>query len=862
MKTTRTLLICFLLSFTYLCSTAQYRVIRGFVTDLESGERLPGVNVVEMNENERVINGTVTDYNGEYIIRIQEASKSIQFSFIGYKSLTVEPGGKSYIEVKLEEETTLLDEVVVTADKIQTTGFMPVTIQESSASIAKIEMRGVEQIGTTSIEEAIAGQLSGLDISMSSGDPGAAISIQIRGASSISGKNEPLILINGLRYDTEIEDDFEFTTATAEDYGSLVDINPDDIESIEIYKDAAASALYGPKAANGVLAINTKKGRRGKSAATYSFKQTWSEAPDPIPLLNGPDYVLMQLDARYNRAMDLTGEPPDMSGQEFYPILYLTSRDYPYAWEHSQNTDWVDAVTQQGLKSDHNFSISGGGDKAAYRLSVGYLSQDGTTKGTAFRRLSTRLNLDYRLTNRLRFNSEFSLTSSKKHENPQWTVDDNKVSKVLELAYKKAPNMAIYDMLGPDSVGSDFFAAYFDETEDGNIVQNYQGTGDKWYNPVAYIEDGGGITSSKRIITNLGMNYQIIPERLRLVSNVAYDINNKDSKSFVPQSATGTIDLNKEYNSTGHIDKESYGIQHTTQLIYEQTFKDFHDITAVAAYTLVSSGSISQEASSERSPSVKIINHTSESPISKLDSDLGSYREAGYILNLRYAYKDKYVINPAFRYDGSSQYGLGNKWGLRPIISVAYFISKEPFMQNINWLDDLKIRASYGQVGKNPGNVLETYGLYVKGSRYMDINGVSPQNIQLYNLSWELIEKYNVGIDIYAFNNRLTTTVEYYTDVTKNVLHEKYKIPSSTGYEYLRWFNAGTVENSGFELQTHANILNSNSISFDIDLNFAINKNKIIEVPENLIEDDVNMLENGNYISRIVEGSAVHGYFG
>ena len=166
---------------------------------------------------------------------------------------------------------------------------------------------------------------------------------------------------------------------------------------------------------------------------TYSFKQTWSEAPDPIPLLNGPDYVLMQLDARYNRAMDFTEEPPDISGQEFYPILYKTIRDYPYAWEHSQNTDWVDAVTQQGLKSDHNFAISGGGDKAAYRLSVGYLSQDGTTKGTAFKRLSTRLNLDYRLTNRLRFNSEFALTSSKKHENPQWKVDDDKVSKVLEL---------------------------------------------------------------------------------------------------------------------------------------------------------------------------------------------------------------------------------------------------------------------------------------------------------------------------------------------------------------------------------------------------------------------------------------------
>jgi len=853
MKSAKALFICLLLSLTFINGYSQSRVIRGVVSDKATGEKLPGVNVVEMNQNERVISGTITDLNGEFILKVQSSSNSLQFSFIGYKSHTAEIGSSTFIEVSLDEESTALEEVVVVGERVQTNGFMPVSIRESSASIARVDLQEVSQMGGTSVAEALAGKISGVDISMASGDPGAAISIQIRGASSINGRNEPLILVNGVIFDTEIDDDFEFSTATADDYGGLVDIAPEDIESIEIYKDAAASALYGPKAANGVLAINTKKGKRGASVLSYSYKQTWQEAPDPIPLLNGPDYVLMQLDAQYNRSMDLSGEPPDLSGQEFYPILYKTIRDYPYAWEHSQNTDWVDAVTQLGIKSDHNFSISGGGDKAIYRLSVGYLTQDGTTKGTAFDRLSTRLNLNYQLSNRLRFDSEFSLTNGKKLDN---------VLPTLDMAYKKAPNMAIYEMLDENTPSDEFFSAYFNETSNGDTIQNYQGRGDSWYNPVAIIEDGEKTTISNRLLTKLGLNYQIIPKRLRFTADVAYDINNKDIKSFVPQSATGVVDLENDFNSTVHTDNESYSIQHVSKLIYEQVFNDVHDIIAVASYTILSSNSISQQGSSERSPSLEIKNHTSASPIKKLDSNLSRYREVGYIFNLRYSYKDKYVINPGFRYDGSSRYGLGNKWGFRPIISVAYFLSKESFMRNVNWIDDLKIRASYGQIGKNPDNILETYSLYAGSSKYMNINGVAPKNIQLYNLSWELIEKYNIAVDLYAFKNRFSATVEYYTDITSGVLQQNYSIPATTGYDYLKWFNSGIVENSGLEFQTHAQIIRNNFMSLDLDANFAINKNKIIKVPDNLAVDNANMLQNGNYTSLIVEGGGVHAYYG
>ena len=320
MKTASTLLLSLLLSFTYLYSNAQQRVIRGTVSEVGTDEKLPGVNVVEMDENDRVINGTITDLNGEFILKIQPGTQTILFSYIGYKSQTVEIGNRSTIEVYMELEAHGLGEVVVTGERKQATGYMPVSIRQSSASIAKIDLKDMQHLGSTSIEEALMGQISGLDISMASGDPGASMSIQIRGASSINGRNEPLILVNGVRYDTKIADDFEFATATVDDFGALVDIAPSDIESIEIFKDAAASALYGPKAANGVLAINTKQGKKGKSILTYSYKHTLQEAPEPMPLLNGPDYVLMQLDAQYNRSIDLTKNPPLFDEGEIDPI--------------------------------------------------------------------------------------------------------------------------------------------------------------------------------------------------------------------------------------------------------------------------------------------------------------------------------------------------------------------------------------------------------------------------------------------------------------------------------------------------------------------------------------------------------------
>ena len=878
MKPSKIFLICLLFSLTFIYSFSQNRVIRGSVADNVTGEKLPGVNVIEVNQNDRVINGTITDFNGEFIIQLHTETKSIRFSFIGYKSIDIEIGNQTYMDVKLEAETKQLEEVKVVGNRLSTNGFMPVSIRETSASISKIEMNDIGQLGSTSVEEALTGKLSGVDISMASGDPGASISIQIRGASSLNGKNEPLILVNGVIYETTIQDDFQFASATADDYGNLVDIAPQDIESIEIYKDAAATAMYGPKAANGVLAITTKKGKRGAPIVTYSYKKTWDRAPDPIPLLNGPDYVLMQLDAQYNRAIDLTGAPPDITGEDFYPILYKTKNDYQYAWEHSQNTDWVKAVTQGGIKTDQSFSISGGGDKATYRVSLNYLTSDGTTIGTGFDRLTSRLNLDYRLSNHLRFTSEVALTNSKKYDNVEIKVDQNNdgtktTQTTLGLAYRKAPNMSIYEMLGPDSASNEYFAAYYNSTYNNHVIQNYQGWGDEgYYNPVAMINDGGKTTASNRVLTNLGLDYEIIPGKLKFQTNIAYDIDNKNISQFTPQSATGVMSYMDDYNITYHKSQEQYTIQNTSKFVYTQTFKEVHNIIAVAGFTVESLNSISQVGQGVRSPSLNITTFTSDSPIKDIDTDLGRYREAGYILNLIYKYKDKFTINPGFRIDGSSSYGLGNKWGFRPLISMAYFPSKEPFMQGMHWINDLKLRASYGTIGKNPdNNINETYGLYQNSDKYYIgsddgverlYSGVEPQNIQLYNLKWELVTKYNAGIDLYAFNNRLSATLEYYTDITSGILQKDYKIPVSTGYDKLKWYNSGIVENSGLEFQTNTKVIESDDFGMDLDFNFTINRNKIIKVPDNITETSSNMLENGNYASLIVEGGGVHSYYG
>ena len=417
MKQNKTYIILLML----LCSIgmmAQERVLTGKVTEkLDNGTLDPiiGANVVLVNNQNRYIKGAVTDIDGNYMLQVPADAKNLKVraTYIGMKTVTINYNGQTEIDFAMESES-VLEEVTVTGTRGGRDG-MGVSRLEQTSAVQRVDLASiVETAPVTSVEEALQGQIAGLDINLG-GDPGARSSIRIRGTSSLSASNEPLIIIDGVPQDVDITDDFNFSTANEEDFGALLNIAPANIESIEVLKDASATAIYGTKGANGVLLINTKKGSMGKTKFSFSSKFTAKKEPESIPLLNGAQYVSLMQDAIWNAAnakgisnarneMDMLFNNPEIN---YDP-------NYRYYDEYNVDTDWLEAVKQDAIITDNNFSMTGGGEKAVYKLNLGYYDEQGTTKGTGVQRLSAGMKITYNFSDRLRVRTDFSFSNTNK----------------------------------------------------------------------------------------------------------------------------------------------------------------------------------------------------------------------------------------------------------------------------------------------------------------------------------------------------------------------------------------------------------------------------------------------------------------
>jgi len=375
---------------------AQNTVLTGTVTEIYDGKREPiyGANVVVVSSNNRYLTGVITNLDGNYSIVIPDYEKNprIRISYIGMKSQTIDYKGQKVLNVTLESDVKNLNELQVVAKKIERDE-MGVSFTEQTSSTQKIEMGDIiETTPVSDIVEALQGQLAGVDIVVG-GDPGARSAIRIRGVSSLNASSEPLIVVNGIPYSTDIDEDFNFATANEEDFGALLNIAPNDIESIEVLKDASATAIYGTKGANGVLLITTKRGAKGKTTFGFNSKFTAKFEPDPIPLLNGNQYVALMQDAIWNTA---NAKGLANASNELDLLFDTYDINYEKSWqffdEYNTDTKWLDYVRQDAYTADNSFSLSGGGDKATYRFSLGYLNEMGTTIGTALNRFNTSFN--------------------------------------------------------------------------------------------------------------------------------------------------------------------------------------------------------------------------------------------------------------------------------------------------------------------------------------------------------------------------------------------------------------------------------------------------------------------------------------
>ncbi len=506
------------LTYVSLLRAQQGNILRGRVVDMETKEAIIGCNVIEYDKDKRVIMGTITDVNGNYTLNVRNPSATIGFSYIGYKAQEIPLNGRTILDVDLESKTYELEEIMVVFE-VENDPLTNVAQRDITSSRVKIDMADAMNSVAVSAGEALQGKVSGLDI-LSSGDPGSGVQIVIRGMGSL-GDSHPLIVIDGVPQNINIGSNFDFGSADQEDIGNLVNIAPQDIKSIDVLKDAASAALWGSKGADGVLLIETFRGRRGKTRFDYQGKYTLNVQPPSIPMLDGNEYVMLQLEEWHN-SRGVFEIPPE--------IAY--DPDYVDFYNYSANTDWVEAITQNGFINEQYLKVSGGGEKTRYFASVNLHQNKGTTINTALKRFTTRVNLDYNVSRKIRFSANFSYSNSLKEGNYVFDPWGRRVN-IRNMAYRKAPNMSIWEF---DELGNPT-GEYF------TPIRSYQGEGTEYFNPVAVGRLSRNDYDDNDISTSFILNYNI-RTWLRFQQLVSYLYSDRKSNQFLPYNAVGADWLN------------------------------------------------------------------------------------------------------------------------------------------------------------------------------------------------------------------------------------------------------------------------------------------------------------------------------
>ena len=781
---------------------------------------LMGASVCELDGNGRVIESTITDLNGNFTMRISNPRDKVRFSYVGMKTIT-QPINRTTYNIVLASELQI-DEVVVTAKKKVGGNGLPIPQREVANATQNFNMKEIEGLSVMSIDEALVGRIAGLDINGNSGDLGSGSTMRLRGASSLSSLTDsnPLIVVDGNIRQVDLNN-FEICTDNNEKFAELLNINPEDISDIRVLKDAAATAIYGSQGGNGVIELTTKRGVRGKPRLTYSLKLTGTYQPKGYELLNGDDYTMLLKESYFNpEQSDAAANIPELN----YDPSFSEYEQY------NNNTDWRKAVTQWGLRQNHYVTIEGGGEKALFRIGAGYDHETGTMIEQKLQRFSTRVALDYNVSERIRVSTNFALT---------YTNNDRNSDDLLNIAMKKMPNMSIYEQ---DPVTGANTSSYYSMLQSASSVFN-QNQKD-YVNPVA----------SARLSKNQQSTYDMTPEliiqyhllgmdedhwQLNWRGQVYMNINNGYQNKYYPQELK-TVSWNQGVNTTSDSSSKSvsFNTKHTLTLIPAFKNKD-HSFMMLGRFELTSGSSTGQSEDKQGAPS-GITTTQGGGSIKGLNSYFNQSRSMYYTTSAHYAYKGRYIVDASLRADGTTKFGPNSRWGFFPSVSLKWIISDEPWMEPTRkWLSMFAIRPSWGRVGQQPNQNYLYTSKYSSTNRYIDMMAMKPNNIRLTGLKWAIVESWNGGIDLGFFNDRLTLTIEGYTQTTSDMLMQNYPIPSNSGFDNVPYRNSGKMRNTGWEFHINTNrlITAGRKFSLDFNANFGNNRNELLEMDENLLDN-------------------------
>ena len=824
--------------------------IYGKVTAKSDKLPIMGVSVIEFDADNRILNGTTTDIDGNYSLKISNGEKSrIVFSYIGYQKVTRTVGTASNINIVMEDATQSIKEVNVVARRQVSTGPVNIAERDLTFAMTRIETKDLEGLQVASIDEALQGRMSGVDIVANGGEPGSGMSIRIRGTTSINNGSDPLIVVDGIPFDTNVGSDFDFATADEESYAQLLNISPADIQEISVLKDAAATAMYGNRGANGVLNIKTKRGTISKPRLSYTFKGSLNTPATPIPTLSGDEYTTLILEAAAN-----AGTP--LNTISYPQFMYDPTNPYFY-YNYGQNTDWYSALTQNGFTQDHTISLSGGGEKAIYRTSLGFYDQKGTVIGQAYKRVTASLNLDYNVSDRLKFQVNMSYTAGNQDKN--YTVD------LLNNAYTKMPNMSIYEYntlgqltpnyLSPATTPQGSFLSYNYGTSKGGI-----------YNPVAMANEGYWKAKSERIMPKFNIQYWVIPEVLKYQADLAFDINTSKEKRFLPQIATGRPWPELSVNRSTDYSGESFNVQTFNKLYYTPKLGEKHEIIGLLQFSTYDGRYSSYQEISSLSASTALQDASIQANIVGsglgLNSGSSQARTLSLMSMLQYKFLDRYIINGTVRRDGDSKYNEKNRYGIFPSLSLRWRVSNEPFMKKVKFINDFSLRASTGVSGNPVSKNYLYYNIYnTYDWTYLNEQGVYSSNLQLSNLKWERVSDINLGANLLMLDNRVNMEFNFYKKRTNDLYFEKVNIPSSTGYSQLNQ-NVGVMDNRGWELSINATLIKTKDWTVDMNMSFARSENEVIEMSENVPLISTPVATNGAYLTKIQVGNPLGSFYG
>lgn len=726
--------------------------------------------------------GTTTDANGAFSLKVTP-NAILSVSFIGYESQEINVANKKSISIILKETAQAIDDVVVV-------GYGTVLKSDLTGAVATFKAKDSEEKGYTSMEQMLQGRIAGVNISQNSGALGGGVTFNIRGVTSVSGSSAPLVVIDGYPVEGDntvmnLGADSKMGNAVA--IGGLESLNPSDIESIEILKDASSTAIYGSRGANGVVLITTKRGNSYKDRVNYSYRIDFSSIRKKIDVLDTQEYIAYANEAKFS---DGTGVPYyDWNNIETNNLLGI-------------HTNWQDLIYQTGISQSHQFSIAGGEQKTKYAISANYLTQEGVARNNLYTKGSVRVNLDRDIQKWLKIGVNSSVSMSNKDGIMQAANSPSIDGSIVGLALTALPLMNAY-------------------SETGDILQETS-----FYNPLTLAENQKDNVKNNDYNVN-GVITATIIKGLTLQARIGTSATNTQRAVYYPRGTyMGDLAQGSAYKMTSK--RSNFLNEYTVN--YNKTIHKKHRINAVLGYSW-QQWSLEQMAITESNfinDNLGIHSFGTGASVSSPVYVSQDWALSSFIGRFNYSYDSRYLLTVTARYDGSSRLAPGNKWQLFPSVALGWNIHNEKFMADQRAVSEMKLRLSYGQSGNQSIAVGSTAAQYNIENAVINetlVKSYVAANIANKDLKWETTEQYNVGLDLGMFRNRLRFTADLYYKKTRDLLINL-PVPPTVGYTTVP-LNAGKIENKGMEFSLSGDIF-SGKFNWTMGGNISFNRNKVL----------------------------------